>query len=183
MMSVYAMVRARTGNSAGDRELRAIAINMARIRMSGADQANILTSRMNASSSRGNELRKRSPLKNDCRTRSHRGICGTRSTIAATTISELTVATAILRRFRACSYAARRLVVVAIFSQSLWCGTGRYLITGISALLDNQVLVISASDPLSLIAARAVFAQPTNSFSRSKTKPNSSADADASAGN
>jgi len=112
MMSVYAMVRMRNGNNAADRELRVIATSKASTTIAGSDHAKILMSRTNASRSRGRESANRSPLKNDSCTRSQRGILGTNTTIAVTTASELTVATTVLRRLRARSYAARRPVTV-----------------------------------------------------------------------
>ena len=44
MMSVYAITKMRTGNSAGARVLRAIAINTATIKMHGVVHAKILMS-------------------------------------------------------------------------------------------------------------------------------------------
>ena len=114
MMSVNAMVRMRKGNNAAERELRVTAISSARATIAGMDHAKILMSRTKASRRRGSESANRSPLKNDSCTRSHRGILGTKTTIAVTTASELTVATTVLRRLRARSYAARRPVMVPI---------------------------------------------------------------------
>ena len=47
----------RTGNKAGERELRAKAINNARAKIAGVVQAKIFTSSQKASIKRGNESR------------------------------------------------------------------------------------------------------------------------------
>ncbi|NDG77269.1 MAG: hypothetical protein EBX51_05580 [Acidimicrobiia bacterium] len=106
MTSVYTAASARTGKRAGERELRASAINRASMKIAGVVQAKILTSSQNASIKRGNESRICSTSKNDFFTRSHRGMRGTRTTTAASTTRVLTAAISELRRRcrRSCSF-------------------------------------------------------------------------------
>jgi hypothetical protein len=89
---VYATANARSGNSAALRAPRARAMSSATARISGVDHSMIWMSSQNAWSSPGNESQKISPLKNDRRTLSHPGACGTSRTTAVTAMIVLVVA-------------------------------------------------------------------------------------------
>jgi hypothetical protein len=101
----------RIGNKAGLRELRVIARTKARAMIAGVDHANIFMSKTNASSNLGNESTKRSPLKNDSRTRSQRGNFGIRKTSAPIIATVLSAAMMLLRRRCRCSNCCRSLLV------------------------------------------------------------------------
>ena len=92
MTSIYPITKIRIGNSAGLRELRAIAKTNAKAIIAGVDQAKILMSKTNALSNLGNESINLSPLKNDSLTRSQRGRRGTRNISSETTTTVLSAA-------------------------------------------------------------------------------------------
>lgn len=92
------MTKIRIGNSAGLRELRAIANKSAKAIIAGVDQAKIFMSSTNASSNRGNESNNLSLLKKDSFTRGHRGKRGIAIINAPTTTTVLSAAIMLLRR-------------------------------------------------------------------------------------
>jgi hypothetical protein len=93
----------RTGNSAGLRELRAIAKTNAKAIIAGVDHTKILMSKTNASNNLGSESINLSPLKNDSLTRSQRGNLGIAKTRSETTTTVLSAAIMLLRWRCRCS--------------------------------------------------------------------------------
>ena len=183
-MSTYSVAAARSGNSTGDRTLRASAIVMPQIRISGAQTRKMRTSSQNARATSGNASPKVSASKNVARTRCHPSRRGTPSTIASTTTVVLAAAIMVPRRCWRRSYSARRerdgadTAAVSAPSRSVTGVTlvavGQRLMTGASVKSAIHSWVIASSSPESVSAVRAWSTHSVSGLSFASRRPNSS---------